>query len=134
MDSGKLIDALNEIDPDWNSNPDRNITDNFIHWIKNIGAEVTQAQDMSHDMQEIIAMIGRSLGVQIEPHQTYTERLMDAVNDKPLSFDRLREINGKRCLRWHPGGISEWSVSDWGGCHGWRSGRGLRRHQETTPD
>jgi len=65
-------------------------------------------------MQEIIAMLGRGLGVEVEPHQTYTERLMDAVNNKPLTFDRLREINAKRCVRWHPGGIEEWTISDWG--------------------
>jgi len=114
MDTGKLIDVLNQVDPDWNSNPDRSPTDNAIFWIQNIGAEVTQAQDIQHDLQEALGMIGRGLGVTVEPHQTYVERLMDAVNNKPLTFDRLREINAQRCLRWHPGGIDEWSVSDWG--------------------
>ena len=30
-----------------------------------------------------------------------------------LTFAALREVNLRRCLRWHPRGISEWSLSDW---------------------
>lgn len=30
-----------------------------------------------------------------------------------LTFDQLREVNGTRCLRWHPQGITSWSQSDW---------------------
>lgn len=30
-----------------------------------------------------------------------------------LTFAELRETSIARCLRWHPGGINEWSLSDW---------------------
>ena len=30
-----------------------------------------------------------------------------------LTFRHLRETNLRRCNRWHPGGIEEWSLSDW---------------------
>ncbi len=31
-----------------------------------------------------------------------------------LSFRTLRAANMDRCQRWHPGGLSDWSLSDWG--------------------
>jgi NTP pyrophosphatase (non-canonical NTP hydrolase) len=31
-----------------------------------------------------------------------------------LTFAQLREANLSRCGRWHPGGLSDWSLSDWG--------------------
>ena len=30
-----------------------------------------------------------------------------------LSFAQLRQANKTRCVRWHKGGIEEWSASDW---------------------
>lgn len=30
-----------------------------------------------------------------------------------LTFETLREVNLSRCNRWHPGGIEDWSLSDW---------------------
>ncbi|MGF7151287.1 NTP pyrophosphatase (non-canonical NTP hydrolase) [Sphingomonas zeicaulis] len=39
-----------------------------------------------------------------------TLRLDDAV---PLTFAQLRTANMSRCMRWHPRGINEWSLSDW---------------------
>lgn len=30
-----------------------------------------------------------------------------------LTFDALRRANCSRCDRWHPGGIEDWSLSDW---------------------
>jgi len=30
-----------------------------------------------------------------------------------LTFKRLREANLKRCESWHPGGVTDWSLSDW---------------------
>ena len=30
-----------------------------------------------------------------------------------LTFAELRNISLARCSRWHPGGLSEWSLSDW---------------------
>lgn len=30
-----------------------------------------------------------------------------------LTFASLREANLSRCGRWHPGGLSDWSLSDW---------------------
>lgn len=30
-----------------------------------------------------------------------------------LNFDSLRIVSRDRCRRWHPGGMDEWSVSDW---------------------
>lgn len=30
-----------------------------------------------------------------------------------LSFTELRHVSLQRCNRWHPGGIGEWSLSDW---------------------
>lgn len=114
MDSGKIIDALNQADPDWNSNPDRSPTENAVAWVQGMLDEVMQAKDMREDLTGIIGMIGRELGVTVEPHQTYTERLMDAAKARPLTFQRMRQINAERCVRWHKGGIEEWSVSDWG--------------------
>lgn len=31
-----------------------------------------------------------------------------------LTFAELRDANLRRCARWHPRGLSEWSLSDWG--------------------
>lgn len=30
-----------------------------------------------------------------------------------LTFAELRETSLERCNRWHPGGLREWSLSDW---------------------
>jgi len=30
-----------------------------------------------------------------------------------LTFDKFREANVTRCLKWHPHGINSWSTSDW---------------------
>lgn len=30
-----------------------------------------------------------------------------------LTFDELRRVNLARCRRWHPGGVADWSLSDW---------------------
>jgi NTP pyrophosphatase (non-canonical NTP hydrolase) len=30
-----------------------------------------------------------------------------------MRFETLRAANLSRCSRWHPGGLSEWSLSDW---------------------
>ncbi len=30
-----------------------------------------------------------------------------------LTFDHLREVSSRRVLRWHKGGLDEWSLSDW---------------------
>jgi NTP pyrophosphatase (non-canonical NTP hydrolase) len=29
------------------------------------------------------------------------------------SIRRISEVNLQRCLRWHPGGLSSWTLSDW---------------------
>lgn len=31
-----------------------------------------------------------------------------------MTFDELRAANLSRCARWHPRGLNEWSLSDWG--------------------
>lgn len=31
-----------------------------------------------------------------------------------MTFDQLRAANLSRCARWHPRGLNEWSLSDWG--------------------
>jgi NTP pyrophosphatase (non-canonical NTP hydrolase) len=30
-----------------------------------------------------------------------------------LTFELLRSLNLSRCGRWHPGGVKDWSLSDW---------------------
>ena len=30
-----------------------------------------------------------------------------------LTFKKLREQNKERCSRWHPGGIDDWTLSEW---------------------
>lgn len=35
------------------------------------------------------------------------------VDNSTLSFEELRKANESRCKRWHPGGIKDWSISDW---------------------
>lgn len=30
-----------------------------------------------------------------------------------LAFSVLRHANRERCKRWHPGGVADWSLSDW---------------------
>lgn len=30
-----------------------------------------------------------------------------------LTFRDLRLVNEMRCKRWHPGGVEDWSLSDW---------------------
>lgn len=32
---------------------------------------------------------------------------------RPLTFKEYSKVSLSRCLRWHPAGIEEWSVSDW---------------------
>ena len=31
----------------------------------------------------------------------------------PLTFSEVSEVSLARCLRWHPGGLNSWSLSDW---------------------
>ena len=31
-----------------------------------------------------------------------------------LTFKTLREVSLTRCNRWHPGGVYDWTLSDWG--------------------
>lgn len=38
---------------------------------------------------------------------------LPAETPVPLTFAQLREANLSRCSRWHPRGLSEWSLSDW---------------------
>ncbi len=35
------------------------------------------------------------------------------MNANGLTFAELRHVSLQRCERWHPGGINEWSLSDW---------------------
>lgn len=42
-----------------------------------------------------------------------------------LTFDGLHQVNVSRALRWHPGGISEWSVNDWLAAMGGEAGEAL---------
>ncbi|MEY4942624.1 MAG: hypothetical protein RL254_805 [Planctomycetota bacterium] len=33
--------------------------------------------------------------------------------DSEITFSDLRAANLSRCAKWHPGGLNEWSLSDW---------------------
>lgn len=35
------------------------------------------------------------------------------MRDVHLTFSDLRRFNVMRCIRWFPGGVSDWSLSDW---------------------
>lgn len=39
---------------------------------------------------------------------------MSQMQSEGLRFNDLREVNVCRSERWHPGGLNEWSLSDWG--------------------
>lgn len=39
---------------------------------------------------------------------------MKTISEYDISFYELAAQNYKRCRRWHPKGINEWSLSDWG--------------------
>jgi NTP pyrophosphatase (non-canonical NTP hydrolase) len=57
----------------------------------------------------------RFLGMTAEQveRQTYREE-HGCEPPHPLTFEQLRSANLTRCARWHRGGLSEWSLSDWG--------------------
>lgn len=38
--------------------------------------------------------------------------ILDMTSQK-LTFARVSEVSLNRCLRWHPGGLNSWSLSDW---------------------
>ena len=42
-----------------------------------------------------------------------------------LSFDVLRKTNLERAMRWHKGGLEEWSVNDWLAAFGGEAGEAL---------
>lgn len=42
-----------------------------------------------------------------------------------LSFSQLTQANLKRAVRWHKGGIEEWSVNDWLAAFGGEAGEAL---------
>lgn len=42
-----------------------------------------------------------------------------------MTFDELRQANLSRCARWHPRGLDEWSLSDWGVAAGGEMGEAL---------
>lgn len=42
-----------------------------------------------------------------------------------LTFDQLRATNTERALRWHRGGLAEWSVNDWLVAMGGEAGEAL---------
>lgn len=42
-----------------------------------------------------------------------------------LTFAEFSRINYQRCLRWHKGGLTEWSLSDWGTAAGGEMGEVL---------
>lgn len=42
-----------------------------------------------------------------------------------LTFALLREANLERCGRWHPGGVMDWSLSDWAVASGGEMGEAL---------
>lgn len=42
-----------------------------------------------------------------------------------LSFEELRNANLTRCAKWHPGGVNDWSLSDWGVAMGGEAGETL---------
>lgn len=35
------------------------------------------------------------------------------MTDPTMTFTELRDANLSRCAKWHPGGLNEWSLSDW---------------------
>lgn len=35
------------------------------------------------------------------------------MTTQPLTFAAVSRTNLRRCQRWHPGGITSWSLSDW---------------------
>jgi NTP pyrophosphatase (non-canonical NTP hydrolase) len=51
-------------------------------------------------------------------------RLPDMTKEN-LSFERLRVLGLSRCSRWHPGGVTDWSLSDWGVAAGGEMGEAL---------
>ena len=42
-----------------------------------------------------------------------TPKMNINVKNDSLTFAAFRQINLKRCNRWHPNGINSWSYSDW---------------------
>lgn len=42
-----------------------------------------------------------------------------------LSFTKLRHVNVTRAMRWHRGGINDWSVNDWLTAFGGEAGEAL---------
>ncbi|MCE9618451.1 MAG: hypothetical protein K8R92_00900 [Planctomycetes bacterium] len=53
---------------------------------------------------------------------TLRERLK---HDESLSFNALRSVNVERAMRWHPGGLEDWSVNDWLLAFGGEAGEAL---------
>ena len=48
--------------------------------------------------------------------KTAADTITDAIqrtHPTSLTFDGLRAVNVARALRWHDGGLEEWSVNDW---------------------
>lgn len=39
--------------------------------------------------------------------------ITDAMIANGLMFSELRRANVRRCSKWHPGGVADWSLSDW---------------------
>lgn len=47
--------------------------------IEQLQAELQQSQEIRSDMESLLSMVGEALGVPEEPHQTWQERLLQAV-------------------------------------------------------
>ena len=53
-----------------------------------------------------------------------------------LSFERLKIVSLQRALRWHRGGLAEWSVNDWLCAMGGEAGEALnagKKHRRIQP-
>jgi NTP pyrophosphatase (non-canonical NTP hydrolase) len=55
----------------------------------------------------------REIGTALRRLDVLVDDIEKGLQSGPLTFATLREIGVARSMRWHPGGLNEWSLSDW---------------------
>ena len=57
--------------------------------VANLRAQVMQDQDIKFELRDLIRYFQETLGVETEPHQSFDERMREAIDSIPAEFKRL---------------------------------------------
>lgn len=85
----KNCTTIHYLDGDKFRHQDHRQTDSLRARIAELEAEIQCANDAASDYRTTVNVLAESLGVEYEPHQTYTDRIYDAIQRLQKDMERL---------------------------------------------